>query len=374
MSLAKDVLDDALQRVRAQEHTTWDDIGLLESLAAAAGLSQSDFYALLETLPSVRIQYGERMNPLERGYSRAAIGRNIEIEREHGRPAAQAAAIAYREARDTFRAEHPGKRLPASIRRKRNPPDKRLYHVKLKRGRKTETIKVHAQSDDAARKYVTGPLFRRRYPGAEPVSLRAAAVRGPSNRKRKKKSNPALSPSMQSALKLAGSRGTLRRAPGGYWVPNVADFIPASRGPRNWASTQTVRAMVARGVGEFTDWEQLRGERYPIEVTFGATKRNPSPRAADSRELAQARRAYRDFTGREPDRVNRYRLPDGTAGWALGPMPEIHYIATRDGETAHYVHKFRPGCRPLLGVSADGSQLYVLGGAYRVTNAGITDR
>lgn len=103
---------------------------------------------------------------------------------------------------------------------------------------------------------------------------------------------------------------------------------------------------------------------YPL----GIVKNNPAPK------LETARRAYRDFTGREASRVVRYKLPDGETGWALGPIPEIHYIATRDGETAHYVHKFRRDCRPLLATNANGSQLYVLGGAYRVTNAGITDR
>jgi hypothetical protein len=67
-------------------------------------------------------------------------------------------------------------------------------------------------------------------------------------------------------------------------------------------------------------------------------------------------------------------VPDGDgAAWALGPCTEISYIATRDGETAEYRHKFRQRSRPLLAASPDGEALYLLGGAYSITERGIVD-
>lgn len=67
-------------------------------------------------------------------------------------------------------------------------------------------------------------------------------------------------------------------------------------------------------------------------------------------------------------------MPDGTgAAWALGPVSRIGYIATRDGETAEYIHEFSESSRPLLAADSDGKVLFMLGGAYSVTNRGIVD-
>ena len=96
---------------------------------------------------------------------------------------------------------------------------------------------------------------------------------------------------------------------------------------------------------------------------------NPAPRPA----LARAAEAYQEFTGREARHLDRYPLELDGAAWELGVVPEIHYIATRDGETFRFIHKFRHRSRPLLAASSDGSQLYLLGGAYTVTDRGIID-
>lgn len=67
-------------------------------------------------------------------------------------------------------------------------------------------------------------------------------------------------------------------------------------------------------------------------------------------------------------------MPDADgAAWALGPCAEIHYIATRDGETVEFNHRFAARSRPLLAVSSDGKMLYLLGGAFSVTDRGIVD-
>lgn len=110
------------------------------------------------------------------------------------------------------------------------------------------------------------------------------------------------------------------------------------------------------------------------EVTAGPKKKKSARRVnPDNRDVDRAVKALEDFTGHEVKRLERYELPNGRAGFALGPVPEMHYIATRDGETAHYVHKFAARSRPLLVASDDGANLYLLGGAFRVTDRGIVD-
>ena len=100
---------------------------------------------------------------------------------------------------------------------------------------------------------------------------------------------------------------------------------------------------------------------------------NPSTRNLDA-ELERARRAFERFTGHSADFVEEYMLPDaGGAAWALGPVAAISYIATRDGETFEYQHRFRERSQPLLAVSLDGQSLFLLGGAYNVTDRGIVD-
>lgn len=102
-----------------------------------------------------------------------------------------------------------------------------------------------------------------------------------------------------------------------------------------------------------------------------AAKKNPA--GGGGPELAKAARAFEDFTGHRASSVARGRQKSARAGWLLGTVAEIGYIATRDGERALYVHKFKSRSRPQLVSSADGSQLYLLGGAYSVTERGIED-
>lgn len=98
-------------------------------------------------------------------------------------------------------------------------------------------------------------------------------------------------------------------------------------------------------------------------------RRNPSQRD----ELETAARAFEEFTGHEATRVERHKGSRHRAGWLLGRITALSYIATRDGESAEYVHRFKRRSRPQLVSSHDGSQLYLLGGAYSVTDRGIED-
>jgi hypothetical protein len=50
------------------------------------------------------------------------------------------------------------------------------------------------------------------------------------------------------------------------------------------------------------------------------------------------------------------------------------YSTVRDGRHENYVHRFGAKSRPLLAASSDGTQLYLLGGAYNFTERGIVDK
>lgn len=97
--------------------------------------------------------------------------------------------------------------------------------------------------------------------------------------------------------------------------------------------------------------------------------------AIDKREAAAAARLFREFTGRDPAAVDFMELPADRTLLAIGPVELIGYRATREGEGSNlYVHRFKRSARPVLAVSHDGRQLYLLAGAYRFTDRGIVDR
>ncbi len=59
--------------------------------------------------------------PLARGYSRKIISENVRRERRRGRKAPQAVAIAYDEARRSWRSRHPHGPFPRILTRRLNP-------------------------------------------------------------------------------------------------------------------------------------------------------------------------------------------------------------------------------------------------------------
>jgi hypothetical protein len=87
--------------------------------------------------------------------------------------------------------------------------------------------------------------------------------------------------------------------------------------------------------------------------------------------------AYRDFHwGEDSEGGQLLELPPPPLVLVeIGPLVAVVYEATKGGEFAHWEHGFsegRPEDRPMLAFDemADG-QLYVLGGTYTVTPAGI---
>ena len=89
-----------------------------------------------------------------------------------------------------------------------------------------------------------------------------------------------------------------------------------------------------------------------------------------SDELDQARARFKDRYGREPAGDELVIVPPLVAPQAVlavGKLFGLAYDAAGDGE--RFFHEFRN--RPTVYVSADGRQVYILGGGYRFTSRGF---
>lgn len=107
-------------------------------------------------------------------------------------------------------------------------------------------------------------------------------------------------------------------------------------------------------------------------------KGNPAPRFHDTeeatREIEKAALLYKDFSGHEGEElgcVEKPVIPDVAV--VVGELDGIAYEAVRDGQREKYFHKFSKSSRPLLCVSPDGLQLFIVGGEYNFTDHGIVD-
>lgn len=90
--------------------------------------------------------------------------------------------------------------------------------------------------------------------------------------------------------------------------------------------------------------------------------------------LDQAVRLYEDFRGFSPRKFVTYDLPDHEQfGADIGTLDLVGYTTKRDGAPSKYVHEFDKNSAPRIAASADGKQLYVVGGNYEFTEEGITD-
>lgn len=84
--------------------------------------------------------------------------------------------------------------------------------------------------------------------------------------------------------------------------------------------------------------------------------------------------AYKRFHGDDPRFIDTFDLPDTRQNaYRLGRVEAIAYRAKRYGKWDSYIHEFDRKAGPELDVSDDGSQLYLTGGQYRVTDHGIED-
>lgn len=80
------------------------------------------------------------------------------------------------------------------------------------------------------------------------------------------------------------------------------------------------------------------------------------------------------FSGNDPEIIGKYKPPRvPKVGVVLGTLDGVLYTTNRDGETEKYIHKFRQRDKPMLVSSPDGTQLFIVGGDYRMTELGIVD-
>jgi hypothetical protein len=100
-------------------------------------------------------------------------------------------------------------------------------------------------------------------------------------------------------------------------------------------------------------------------------KANPSPRHAD--EIEAAAKLQTDFSGHSPGNVDTVTVPENKVFTPVGKLSGVLYDTTRDGKSEKYIHRFRRKSRPLLAASSDGTELKILGGGFRFTEAGIVD-
>lgn len=87
------------------------------------------------------------------------------------------------------------------------------------------------------------------------------------------------------------------------------------------------------------------------------------------REIAE--RKLKHFTGKKTTKTKYLHTPNDSVVYELGKLKAVIYEAEIDGEVNNYIHEFGKTETPILAVSFDGKQLYILGGGYEVTNRGI---
>ncbi len=92
-------------------------------------------------------------------------------------------------------------------------------------------------------------------------------------------------------------------------------------------------------------------------------------------QVRKAKQLYTDFSGHEGDEIihtQKPRIPDALV--VIGELEAVIYSTVRDSEHERYIHKFRKSSRPLLCVSPEGDQLFVIDGSYQFTDRGIVDK
>lgn len=109
--------------------------------------------------------------------------------------------------------------------------------------------------------------------------------------------------------------------------------------------------------------------------TAGRYHKNAAAESAEDRAIRRAVARFTNFHGDPPADIKRINLRrQDRVVLTVGEVKGIMYDTVRDGRRESYLHRFRSvKARPLLAVSSDGRQLYLIGGSYSVTARGIVD-
>lgn len=102
-------------------------------------------------------------------------------------------------------------------------------------------------------------------------------------------------------------------------------------------------------------------------------KKNPVP-ASRWKKIQKAIDLFQRFRGHDPEYLDSVNFPVPEVCLLVGELDGVLYTTVRDGVKESYIHKFKKSSRPLLATSYDGKQLYILGGGYTFTDAGIVDK
>lgn len=71
-----------------------------------------------------------------------------------------------------------------------------------------------------------------------------------------------ISPTMQELIRyMTENDGKIERHPGGFWARKGWTGVSEI----NYGTT-SVQALVSRGLADYTDWKENRGERFPIQA------------------------------------------------------------------------------------------------------------
>jgi hypothetical protein len=92
------------------------------------------------------------------------------------------------------------------------------------------------------------------------------------------------------------------------------------------------------------------------------------------REVEKAADLYVQFRGENPEFIDTVKLSVPPVMLFIGECDGVLYTTRREGHIESYIHQFAKKSRPLLCSDAAGKQLFLIGGRYNFTDAGIVDR
>lgn len=126
---------------------------------------------------------------------------------------------------------------------------------------------------------------------------------------------------------------------------------------------------------QITDPEAFAGWVWYHGMTPGKRREilaQENPRVS-TRLVNEAIRMFERFHGRTPKRGDKVEIPDPPeVVTLLGEIVQINYRAKKHGDEKEleYYHRFEHP-RPILVTDGKGRRLYIAGGRYKITEAGI---